>query len=166
MIFLLIFWCKGTIIEQHNMLKQLKLHLKKLDDELRTNAITIQQLQKVLSATERERDRNVIESQANTVKIDFTHSELELKIKEIANTMGQLNESRTKFSHMQQQFFALSAERDTLQKSLETVSADRDCVRQKLRVSLQGENFVFKFILVIPLVHVPEPEHVCAVCCV
>lgn len=117
------------------MVKQLKLHQKKLESEIKTNSITIQQLQKVLSATERERDRNVTESQANAVKIDFTQSELELRMKEIASVMGQLNETRTKFSHMQQQFLALSAERDALQKAMETVGADRDCVRQKLRVS-------------------------------
>lgn len=117
------------------MVKQLKLHQTKLESELRTKSITIQQLQKVLSGTERERDRSVTESQANAVKIDFTQSELELRTKEIANLVGQLNEARTKFSHTQQQFLALSAERDTLQKSLQTVGADRDCVRQKLRVS-------------------------------
>lgn len=85
--------------------------------------------------TERARDRNVSESQATTMRIDALHSELELKMKEIANLMGQLNEARTKYTHMQQQFLALSAERDTLAKTLETISADRDCVRQKLRVS-------------------------------
>lgn len=135
----------GTINEQHNMVKQLKLHQKKLESEIRTNSITIQQLQKLLSTMERERDRNVTESQANAVKIDFTQSELELRTKEIANVMGQLNEARTKFSHTQQQFLALSAERDSLQKALETVGADRDCVRQKLRVSRE---ICFKFIII------------------
>lgn len=106
-----------------------------MESEIRAMAITIQQLRKVLSATERERDRNVSDAQAYAAKIDYTQSELTLRMKEIANVMGQLNEARTKFSHMQQQFHALTAERDTLQKSLETISADRDCVRQKLRVS-------------------------------
>lgn len=92
-------------------------------------------MQKVLCATERERDRCVGESQANATKIDYTQSELALRMKEIANVMGHLNEARTKFSHMQQQFHAVAAERDRLQKSLEAVSADRDCVRQKFRVS-------------------------------
>lgn len=133
----------GTINEQQNIVKQQKLHQKKLESELRANAITIQQLHKALSATERERDRNVSDTQAHATKLDFTQSELELRIKEIANVTGQLNEARTKFSHMQQQFLALSAERDTLQKSLEGVSADRDCVRQKLRVSRE---ICFKFI--------------------
>lgn len=106
----------------------------------------------MLHATERERDRNVGESQANAVKIDFAQSELELRQKEIANVMGQLNEARTKFSHQQQQFLALAAERDTLRKSLETVSADRDCVRQKLRVSFNArwsKNFRVKFYIIV-----------------
>lgn len=105
----------------------------------------------MLHATERERDRNVVESNANAVKIDFAHSELELRQKDIANVMAQLNEARTKFSHQQQQFLAVAAERDALQKSLESVVADRDCVRQKLRVSFGARwsknLFVLSFLL-------------------
>lgn len=104
-------------------------------------------MQKVLSATERERDRNVGETQAHASKIDATQSELALRMKDIANVMGQLNEARTKFSHMQQQFHASAAERETLQKALETISADRDSVRQKLRVSLLPSRRRRKFVL-------------------
>lgn len=96
----------------------------------------MQQQQKHLNDMKRERDRNATNSQTNANKIDATQSELAIKTKLIADLTWELNEVRTKLTHSQQQLDAIIAERMALEKNLETITDDRNEVRDKLRVSI------------------------------
>lgn len=83
---------------------------------------------------EKERDRIVFDSQTTTDKINALKSELELKMKSVANLTEKLEESQVKLTHLQQQFDTLTAERNALQSNYDTITEDMSLVRDKLRV--------------------------------
>lgn len=82
----------------------------------------------------RERDRNVSNSQTKTTQMDAVQSELATKMKAIVDLTWELNETRTKLTHTQQQLDNVMAEKIALQKSFDAITDDRNDVREKLRV--------------------------------
>lgn len=121
-----------------NQLSAIKLqeqHRQSLENEVKTLTISVEQYKKNLDNIKRERDRNVSKSQAKTNKMDATQSELATKMKAIVDLTWDLNETRTKLTHTQQQLDTISAEKVALQKSLDAITDDRNDVREKLRVN-------------------------------
>lgn len=106
-----------------------------LEDEIKTHLTTIQRQSNELVATGKMRDRTVCNSQVNALKADEAQNEHQFAAKEIANLTLKLNETDTRLNHARQKQEALTAERNTLQKSLETITDDRNAIRDKLRVS-------------------------------
>lgn len=126
----------GVLDDQRDVIKLQEQHRQSLENEIKIHLTTIQRQTKALNTAKRERDKNATDSQVNAGKCDATQSELELKTKTIADLTEQLNEIRIKLTHVQQQFDSLSAERNSLQKSLNEIIEDRNVVREKLRVRI------------------------------
>lgn len=122
--------------DQRDVIKLQEQHVQSLVNEIKTNLITIAQLKKTVVNVEKERDRNVCDSQITTEKMTAIKSELELKMKSIANLTEQLEETQTKLTHLQQQFDTLNAERNVLQRNHDGLLDDRNNVRDKLRVMI------------------------------
>lgn len=116
----------------------IKLHEQQhqsLENEIKSLTDVIQQQKKSWSEMKRERDRNATHSQTKANRIDATQSELSIKIKLVADLTWELEKTQIKLSHAQQQLDSVNAERDALEKNLETITNDRNEVRDKLRVS-------------------------------
>lgn len=121
-----------------HQLSIIKLHehqRQSLENEVKTLTSAVEQHRKNFDNLKRERDRNVSKSQAKTDKMDATQSELSAKMKAIVDLTWELNEIRTKLTHTQQQLDTESADKAALQKSLDTITDDRNNVREKLRVN-------------------------------
>lgn len=117
----------------------IKLHEQQrqsLENEIKSLMDVIQRQKKSLNDTKRERDRNATHSQAKANRIDATQSELAIKMKLIADLTWELEKTQTKLSYVQQQLDSANAERDALEKSVETITDDRNDVRDKLRVRI------------------------------
>lgn len=126
-------------------LETIKLHEQQrqsLENEIKSLMDVIQQQKKSLSEMKLERDRNATHSQAKASRIDATQSELSIKIKLIADLTWELEKTQTKLSHVQQQLDSAKAERDALEKNIETITDDRNEVRDKLRVSDSIQKFL------------------------
>lgn len=124
------------ILDDHR--DAIKLHEQQqqsLENEIKSLLDLIQQQKKSLNEMKRERDRNATHSQAKANRIDATQSELSIKIKLIADLTWDLEKTQTKLAHVQQQLDSANGERDALGKNLETITVDRNEVRDKLRVS-------------------------------
>lgn len=109
---------------------------------MKTLTSTVEQHCKHLNNLKRERDRNVNNTQAKTDKMDATQSELSTKMKIIADLTWDLNQTRKKLTHTQQQLESVMAERAALQTNFETITDDRNEVREKLRVTFTA--FLFR----------------------
>lgn len=126
----------GMLDNQRDVIKLQEQHQQSLENEIKTLTDSLQQHKKSLNDMKRERDRNATHSQVNANKISATQSELSIKTKLIADLTWELDEMRTKLSHVQQQLDTVIAERIALEKSLETITDDRNEVRDKLRVGI------------------------------
>lgn len=123
----------------------IKLHEQQrqsLENEIKSLMDVIQQQKKSLNEIKRECDRNATHSQAKANRIDATQSELSIKIKLIADLTWELEKTQTKLLHVQQQLGSKNAERDALEKELETITDDRNEVHDKLRVSYPIQRFL------------------------
>lgn len=124
----------GILDDQRDVIKLQEHHVQSLENEIKIHLITIQQLKKTLYYVEKERDRNLTESQAINEKINTLKFEIELKTKSIAILTEKTEESQVKLIHLQQQFDAVTAEKNALQKSFDSLTEHMNVVRDKLRV--------------------------------
>lgn len=124
-----------TVESQVGIIKLHEQRCQSLENEVKTLTTALEYHKKKMTTLKRERDRDVTNSLAKTDKMDATQSELTIKMKTIADLTWDLNQTRTKLTHTQQQLETLMAERTTLQKNLEAITDDRNAVREKLRVS-------------------------------
>lgn len=120
---------------QLSIIKLKEQQCQSLENTVKTLTTTIEQHEKSLNNLKRERDRDATNSQAKTTKMDATESQLAIKMKTIVDLTWDLNEIKTKMTHTQQQLDNMTAEKDALQTSLDTITDDRNEVREKLRVN-------------------------------
>lgn len=130
--------------DQRDAFKLHEQQRQSMENEIKSLMDVIQQQKKSLNEMKRERDRNASHSQVKAHQIDATQSELSIKIKLIADITWELEKTQTKLSHVQQQLDSANAERDALEKNLETITDDRNEVRDKLRVSYSIEKFLYQ----------------------
>lgn len=122
-----------------NQASVIKLHEQRcqsLENEVKTLTSSLEYHKKKMNTLKRERDRDVTNSLVKNDKMDATQSELTIKMKAIADLTWDLNQTRTKLTHTQQQLETVMAERTALQNNLEAITDDRNDVREKLRVTL------------------------------
>lgn len=121
-----------------NQASVIKLHEQRcqsLENEVKTLTSALEYHKKKMNTLKRERDRDVTNSLVKNDKMDATQSELTIKMKAIADLTWDLNQTRTKLTHTQQQLETVMAERTSLQNNLEAITDDRNDVREKLRVT-------------------------------
>lgn len=106
----------------------------------------MEQHEKNLNNMKRERDRNANSSQTKTTQMDAAQLELSTKMRTIVDLTWELNELRTKLTHTQQQLDSVMAERTALQKNFDTITDDRNDVREKLRVTGRHEIFIVNYL--------------------
>lgn len=115
----------------------IKLHDQQrqcLENEVKTLSSSVERYKKNLNGLKRERDRDMSNSHAKNDKMDATQSELATKMKDIVDLTWELNAAKAKLTHTQQQLDGALAERAALQKNLQTITDDRNDVREKFRV--------------------------------
>lgn len=125
-----------TVENQVGVIKLHEQRCQSLENEVKTLTTALEYHKKKMSTLKRERDRDVSNSLVKSDKMDATQSELAIKMKVIADLTWDLNQTRTKLTHTQQQLETVMAERTTLQKNLDAITDDRNDVREKLRVIL------------------------------
>lgn len=129
------FYILEIVNEQRDTIKLMEKNQNVLESEIKNHLVTIQRQSKALAEAERVRDRIYCDSQVNALKVDEVQNEHDFATKEYANIMLKLTETETRLKHTKQKQEMLTAERNTLQKSLETITDDRNVVRDKLRVN-------------------------------
>lgn len=120
--------------DQRDVIKLQEQHLQSLENENKMHLATIQQLKTTVVNAERERDRNVSDSHFTTEKLDAKQSELDLKIRQVAELKEDNDAMQKKLCYVQQQYDSTVSERKALQKELNAIVEDRNVVREKLRV--------------------------------
>lgn len=131
--------CISFLEMVENQASVIKLHEQRcqsLENEVKTLTSSLEYHKKKMNTLKRERDRDVTNSLVKNDKMDATQSELTIKMKAIADLTWDLNQTRTKLTHTQQQLETVMAERTALQNNLEAITDDRNDVREKLRVTL------------------------------
>lgn len=121
--------------DQRDVIKLQEQHLLSLDHEIKAHLLTIQQQKVQLSNAERARDRNASTSHLQLGKADAVQLELELNIKQYNDLKESFDALQIKYTHLQQQYDSLQSERNNLHQELTTTLADREIVREKLRVN-------------------------------
>lgn len=131
--------------DQRDVIKLQEQHLMSLDNEIKGHLLTIQQQKNLLANMERERDRNATTSHTQSSKADTVQLKLDLNMKQYADLKESFEALQVKLSHLQQQYESLTSERNALQRDLDETLADRDVVREKLRVRLIAHCFLSFF---------------------
>lgn len=132
---------------QLSIIKLKEIECQSLESKVKTLTGTVEQHEKNLNNMKRERDRNVSNSQTKTTQMDAVQSELQSKMKAIVDLTWELNETRTKLTHTQQQLDNVLAEKIALQKSFDAITDDRNDVREKLRVRTCNDEILSSFSL-------------------
>lgn len=130
---------------QKNAIRLEQKQNQSLEHDVRTLTNVVEQQQKALDNLKLERDRTVSNTHANVHRIDATQSQLTIKSREIMDLTWELNDTKTKLKHTQQNFDALLVERAALQRNVNVISEDRNDARDRLRVSI----FLFFFSLLV-----------------
>lgn len=141
----------AIVNDQLGVIKLREQQCQSLENEVNILTNAIEEHKKNFNNLKRERDRNVSNSQAKNDKMDATQSELATKMKEIIDLSWELNQTRIKLTHSQQQLETVTTEQITLQKSLDAITDDRNDVREKLRVSFLFSN---KIVLYVQRIHI------------
>lgn len=131
-----LFHCLDVLDDQRDIIKLQEQHLLSIDKENKENAAIMRQQRIQILKAEQERDRNATTTHTQLGKADAIQWKLDLNIKQYGDLKECYDSLEVKYTHLQHQYDTLQSDRNAVLQELTSILADREVVREKLRVKV------------------------------